>query len=99
KEMTNKSDVLLKIYSPEYGLIKIRDDISMQFAEQIIQVVKGRLRHKGVISDSYKTSLLGMFFEVFNALSGEDRKEVGAAILVDELLRTGKFNEDTIREP
>jgi hypothetical protein len=50
EERLNKSDILLKIYSPEYGVIKIRDDISMQFAVHIIQAAKERLKHNDIMS-------------------------------------------------
>jgi hypothetical protein len=71
----------------------------MQFAEQIIQAAKRRFKHNDIMpGHPSNETLLRIFFEVFNALSGEDRKDVSATILVDELMRTGKFTQETIRD-
>jgi len=41
-----------------------------------------------------KRSKILLFFDVFNLLSGPEKKPVGERALVDELIKTGKFTED-----
>jgi replicative DNA helicase Mcm len=68
----------------------------MQFGEHIIHAAKERLKDNDIMSaHPSNETLLRIFFEVFSALSGDDRKDVSATILVDGLIRTAKFTEDT----
>jgi hypothetical protein len=42
----NGESILLEIRSPEYGILKVKDELSAEFAGKIIEVVKTRLKDR-----------------------------------------------------
>jgi replicative DNA helicase Mcm len=89
----------------------LKNNVETDDAERAIYLVEQMLRTAGVDVNTGQVDLgvlhgkphseiskLKSFMDIFNAISGQDKNDVEENNLINELVGTGKFNEDEAKE-